>query len=116
MARNICIISGKGGVGKTTTAICLSHLMNKHKKVLLVDANLTTPNVNIHLGSPILKNSMMNVLKEDLPLEEVICHHKSGIRLIPSVTSMHDLKTLDYNKLKEILRKVRAHAEIIIID
>jgi len=39
------ITSGKGGVGKTTTAINLGSALNYFgKEVIVVDANLSTPN------------------------------------------------------------------------
>jgi septum site-determining protein MinD len=46
MGKIIVITSGKGGVGKTTTAVNLGAAINYlGKEVLVVDANLSTPNV-----------------------------------------------------------------------
>ena len=51
MGKLIVVSSGKGGVGKTTTSVNLSAALAKQgKNVILVDANLTTPNVGLHLG------------------------------------------------------------------
>ena len=53
MPRRIAVVSGKGGVGKTTTAINIATSMAKHgKKAVLLDTNLSTPNVGLHLGIP----------------------------------------------------------------
>ena len=47
------LISIKGGVGKTTSVLNIaSSLSNDYnKKVVVVDANFSSPNVALHLGS-----------------------------------------------------------------
>lgn len=114
--RYICVIGGKGGVGKTTSAISLAHAMGKHRKTLLVDANLSTPNAHIHLGSPLLKKSLMNALKGEISVEEAIYSHDSGLRIIPTISTVKDLKLLKYDKLKQTIRELEGEAEIIILD
>jgi septum site-determining protein MinD len=114
--RSICIISGKGGVGKTTSAISIAHIMGKHRKTLLVDANLTTPNVNLHLGWPILKKTLIEVLKGEASLSEAIYTHESGLRILPAVSSMHDLRRLKYEKLRFLMDDLKEHADILLMD
>ena len=48
----IGVISIKGGVGKTTAVSNLGTVMANTfgKKVLLVDANFSAPNLGLHLG------------------------------------------------------------------
>jgi len=51
MTRFIALVSGKGGVGKTTTTVNVGQaLSNLGQKVTLLDANIITPNLGIHLG------------------------------------------------------------------
>ena len=90
--------------------------MNKHKKTLLIDTNLTTPNVNIHLGAPILRKTLMSVIKDEASLREAIYTHESGLRIIPTISTVHDLKRLKYDKLKDVLRDLEGAADIIIMD
>ncbi|MBW2990145.1 cell division ATPase MinD [Candidatus Woesearchaeota archaeon] len=116
MSRYICIVSGKGGVGKTTSAISLAHAMGKHKKTLLVDANLTTPNVNIHLGAPVLRKTLMSVLRDEASLKQAIYTHESGLRLVPTISNVHDLKRLKFEKLKNTIRDLEGEADIILLD
>lgn len=50
MGETIGIVSLKGGVGKTSSVVALGHaLADFGKKVLLVDGNLSAPNLGIHL-------------------------------------------------------------------
>ena len=116
MSRYICITSGKGGVGRTTSAISLAHAMGKQKKTLLVDANLSTPNINIHLGAPVLRKTLMSVLKDEVSLKEAIYTHESGLRIVPTISTVHDLKRLKYDKLKDVLRDLEGEADIILMD
>ena len=116
MSRYICVASGKGGTGNTTTAINLAHAMSKQKKTLLVDANLTTPNVNVHLGAPILRKTLMSVLKKEASIYQAIYMHESGLRILPSIVTVQDLKRLKYDKLREVLRLLEQEADIIIMD
>ena len=51
MTRFISFVSGKGGVGKTSLAINVSHTLQElGKSVILVDANIATPNIGLYLG------------------------------------------------------------------
>lgn len=114
--RYICIVSGKGGVGKTTSAINLAHIMGKRRKTLLIDANLTTPNAHIQLGAPILRRTLMHVLNKESSLQQAIYTHESGLRILPTISSTYDLKSLKYEKLKDLLKDLSGEADIIIMD
>jgi len=117
MKRMIVITSGKGGVGKTTTAINLAAAINYFKKeVLIVDANMSTPNVGIHLNSPEVPINLNHILqKKALPYEAVYMH-PSGIKIIPSSLSVKELKKLKMEKLKNFKKEFQNLAEYVILD
>jgi len=51
MTKFVALVSGKGGVGKTTCTLSLGHaLASLGKEVVLVDGNIATPNLALHLG------------------------------------------------------------------
>ena len=51
MSQSIGILSIKGGVGKTTTVVALgAAFAQQDKKVLIIDANFSAPNLGLHLG------------------------------------------------------------------
>src|SRR3990167_9554362 len=107
MAKLITITSGKGGVGKTTTAINIGAAINQFgKEVIIVDANLTTPNVGLHLGAPIVPISLNHVLLGKAKIAEAIYEHESGTKIIPSSLSVNELRRLNPERLKDIGKRL----------
>jgi septum site-determining protein MinD len=117
MAKLITITSGKGGVGKTTTAINLGAALNFFgKEVIILDANLTTPNVGLHLGAPIVPVNLNHVLSGKAKVADAVYEHESGTKILPSSLSVKDLRTINHGKLKEVGRKLRKMADYVICD
>jgi len=117
MAKIITITSGKGGVGKTTTAINLGAALNFFgKEVIILDANLTTPNVGLHLGAPIVPISLNHVLNGKAEIADAIYEHESGTKIIPSSLSIKELKRINHSKLKDVGKKLKRLADYIIFD
>jgi septum site-determining protein MinD len=117
MARVIVISSGKGGVGKTTTAINLGAALNKLKQnVILVDANLNTPNIGIHLGAPIVPVTLNHVLKGKAEIGESIYEHSSGTKIIPASLSVKEVRKFNTKTLPSITDKLRKMADFVIFD
>src|SRR3990167_3100878 len=117
MSKLITITSGKGGVGKTTTAINLAAALNSFgKDVIIVDANLTTPNVGLHFGAPIVPVSLNHVLLGKAKISDAIYEHESGTKIVPSSLSVKELRRLNHRKLKDIGRSLRKLADYVIYD
>jgi septum site-determining protein MinD len=113
----ITITSGKGGVGKTTTAINLGAALNGFgKEVIIVDANLTTPNVGLHLGAPIVPVNLNHVLLGKAKVSDAIYEHESGTKIVPSSLSVKELRRLNHRKLKDVAKKFRKLGDYVIFD
>lgn len=117
MRKLIVITSGKGGVGKTTTAINLGAAMNYFgEDVLIVDGNLSTPNIGIHLGSPEVPVNLNHVLREDADIPDAVYEHESGIKIIPSSLSIKELKNMNPEKIKDFKKDFKKISKIVIVD
>ena len=105
----ISIIQAKGGVGKTTTAVNLSHsLAMQKKRVLLVDLD-SQSSASFHLGvkRQELAPSICEVLMEDLSLEDAIRETSiSGLHLITGSMGLanFDVNYSSYDRRTEILK------------
>ena len=117
MRKIIVITSGKGGVGKTTTAINLASAMNHFgEDVLVIDGNLSTPNVGIHLNSPEVPINLNHVLKDKADVFEAVYQHESGIKILPSSLSVKELKRTKPEKMKKFKKDFQKMANNIIVD
>jgi len=117
MGKVYVIISGKGGVGKTTSAINLGSSMNSlGKEVIIVDANITTPNLGLQLGSPIVPITLNHVINNKAKVEEAIYEHESGTKILPASLSLSELKKINYSRFPDIAKRLRKIADIVIVD
>lgn len=117
MSKVFVITSGKGGVGKTTSAINLGAGINSlGGDVIIVDANLTTPNIGLHLGAPIVPIALNHVLNNKAKLSEAIYEHESGTKILPSSLSIKELKKIKPEKVSSITKRLKKIADYIILD
>lgn len=117
MTRVICVASGKGGVGKTTLSSNLGvALVNFGRKVLVIDGNLTTPNLGFHLGVPLYPKTLHDVLRGDAYPEEAIFVHPSGLHVIPAGISVKDLKDTKPHKIADVVLELVGDHDVILID
>ena len=117
MSKTIGIISIKGGVGKTTVTTNLGAVLASEfgKKVLIVDANFSAPNLGLHLGvvKP-EKATVHDVILGKAPPEKATYIHDSGFHFMPG--SLVSSGSVDVYSLKKKLRDFKKNYDIVLID
>ncbi len=115
--KTIACISAKGGVGKTLTAINLAASLNFFgRNAIVVDANLSTPNIGLYLGVPIVPVTLHHVLHNKNHITEAIYEHPSGTKVIPGSLSLNDLNNIKPEKLRKALSKLHGLVDYVILD
>ncbi|MDD2678643.1 MAG: cell division ATPase MinD [Candidatus Nanoarchaeia archaeon] len=117
MARVIAFVSGKGGVGKTTVSVNVAQsLFDSGKKVLLIDANITTPNISLHYSINPSKHSIHDVLGGKIDIGKVIYKTETGLMIIPGGLNFNNLKTKIKKSLSDTLLSLIDKFDYLIID
>lgn len=117
MARIISVLSGKGGVGKTTLVSNLGvALTEKGRNVIILDGNVTTPNLSLHLGIPFYPITLHDILNEKYPIDSAVYHHPSGLKIVPASLNVESVKNVNLEKFEKILLNLLGRSDIIIVD
>lgn len=107
--RIVAVISGKGGVGKSTIAVNMATLMSlRGASTLLIDADVYNPCVSFHLGLMPHSVGLQEVLENKAKIEDaLVIHPASGLRCISASIQLHNnistknlgrfIKSLDYD-------------------
>lgn len=117
MAKIYTISSGKGGVGKTFFSINLSRSLSLlNFKTLLIDFNLSTPNVSINLGLGNENNNIHKFLRGEIDINDCIEEYKENFYIIPGSLDIKDLIYISTEKLHNGIMKIYDDFDYIIID
>ncbi|GIU68543.1 MAG: septum site-determining protein MinD [Candidatus Pacearchaeota archaeon] len=114
MKKIIGIISLKGGVGKTTSVISLGSALSEFdKKVLLIDGNLSSPTLGLHLNLINPDITLHHVLEDKVHIKDAIYQYDK-LHLIPS--SIFHKSNVNPLKLKNKIYPLKKNYDVIIID
>jgi|SRR3989344_3886692 len=117
MTKFIAVVSGKGGVGKTTCTLNVGQALAKlGKEVVLMDANIVTPNLAIHLGMMNPEGTLNKFLRKEKSLKEILYLHESGISIIPSSPSLSEYQKTNPQKINKIFDHLKNAADFVIVD
>ena len=118
-ATTIAVMSGKGGVGKSSIAVNLSIcLALRGLRVTLIDADMGLANADLLMNiTP--RHTLSHVLAGVRSVEEVCIDGPGGIRFVPGASGLHelaDLSEFERQSLITQLRKLEDSTDIVVLD
>jgi septum site-determining protein MinD len=117
MAKFICVMSGKGGVGKTTSAVNLGLAMSKlGADTIVLDGNLSSPNLSMHLGSTYYPITIHDVMQEKQHIMNAIYTHPTGLKIIPADVAVDSMKLVNFETLRKNIQDLHLITDYVIID
>lgn len=119
LARVITVTSGKGGVGKSNTAINLAVQMKKMgQRVIILDADFGLANIEIMFGT-VPKHNLCDLIYQGKNIREIITWGPAEIGFISGGSGIAGLSNLSRDYLSYIIQNLAeldAIADVIIID
>jgi septum site-determining protein MinD len=117
MGKIIAVVSGKGGVGKTTFVVNIGiALQQLGKKVCLVDTNVTTANLGLHFGITSYPITLNEILGSRLSLLGALFLHWSNVSIIPGSLSLEEISVKNMWKLRRKIKEVERYFDFVILD
>lgn len=119
LARVIAVTSGKGGVGKSNTAINLAiEFRRKGKRVIILDADFGLANIEIMFGA-VPKHNLFDLIYQGKSIKEIITWGPMEVGFISGGSGIAGMSNLSLEYLNYIIRNLSeldSMADIVIID
>ena len=119
MARVLTVTSGKGGVGKSNTAINLAIQFRKMgQRVIILDADFGLANIEIMFGA-VPKHNLCDLIYQGKNIKEIITWGPMEVGFISGGSGIVGMSNLSRDYLVYIIRNLAeldAIADIVIVD
>ncbi|MCK9293222.1 MAG: cell division ATPase MinD [archaeon] len=117
MSEVIAIVSGKGGVGKTTLTANLGIALSElNKKVLLIDADIAMSNLSLLIGLENPPITLHDVLLGSSSSQDATYDAQNGLKIIPSGLSISNYQRVDSERLVSVVKSLIKEYDYILID
>lgn len=117
--RIVCVTSGKGGVGKTTSAASFAMgLANRGRKTCVVDFDIGLRNMDIHLGMERrVIFDFVNVLLGECSLNQALIKDKrDGNLSMLAASQTRDKDSLTVEGVEEVLSELASSFDYVVLD
>jgi flagellar biosynthesis protein FlhG len=119
MARVITVTSGKGGVGKSNTAINLAIQFRKMgQRVIILDADFGLANIEIMFGA-VPKHNLCDLIYQGMNIRDIITWGPMDVGFISGgsgITGMSNLSKENLDYIIQNLAELDETADTIIVD
>lgn len=110
------MISGKGGVGKTSLSVNLGISLSKlGNEVTVVDTDFSASNLGVHLGRYDHPVKVQHVLEGEDDPENAVFRHPSGIKAMVASNEIRMVEP-DEDEIEEILNHAREISDYVLVD
>lgn len=114
MTRVISVVSGKGGVGKTTMTSNIGVALSKQgEDVVIIDGNFSGANIAQHFGMGFQDVSLNDVMDGDAYITQALAKHPEGVSILPASILEFDA---DSENLKHSLIDFLGDKDYVLID
>lgn len=113
--RVIGIISGKGGVGKTTTVANVGTALASlfKRKIALIDGDPNNPDLPFHLGVYTVDKTLKEVLEKKVAIRDALTALPSGVEILPA--PLESAREIAVQELGAFLKELNEY-EVVLVD
>ncbi len=116
MGKVITVVSGKGGVGKTTVSCFIADCLAKNSKVVAVDGDLGLSNLDIALGvADRIVYDIADVCERKCTVDKALVKSASGVYYLSAGNNIELSETAEAN-LGLLIRTLAGFFDYVIID
>lgn len=111
------ILSGKGGVGKTTLFSNLAtSIAKKGYETIVLDADLAMSNLGLVFGLYHVPVTLHDVLAGKAPIDNAVYEGPHGVKVIPGGDTIEAFQAADPYKLIDVINDLKQKADYLLID
>lgn len=117
-APSICVVSGKGGTGKTTLSASLAHLLARRRRTLLFDADLGVANAHI-LQDVTPEYTLVDVVEGRCAVRDVLVTVEEDLLLVgggSGYSRMADLTAAELELVAAGLDELERDVDLLLVD